>query len=258
MKSTFLTALAVSLTIFSAGPVPAEETVDLQGAEQQAMADTLQYALENNPTDQSSAWVNPDTGRSGTTVPIRTYQDSSGQPCREFISTIIIGGREEQGYGTACRQPDGSWQLVSDGDPASQPPQPPPRIETYSYRPPERYYVYPSGFYGSSRIYLSFNHVERGSRLHYGSFFLDGPTFHARHRHPVRERVFIGPRFIDRYRIRDEWRYREWERRHDWKGDRFKYKYKSRDRRDDRWDDRRDRRDDRWDDRRDRRGRGRD
>jgi surface antigen len=24
----------------------------------------------------------------------------------------MIGGRAEQVYGTACRQPDGSWQLV--------------------------------------------------------------------------------------------------------------------------------------------------
>lgn len=256
MKRIILAVIAASLTALSAGPGLAEDPVDLQGAEQQAMADTLQYALENNPTDQSSAWVNPDTGRSGTTVPVRTYQDSIGRQCREFITTIIIGGREEQGYGTACRQPDGSWELAPDAEAVGQASQPPPRIETYSYQTPAQYYAYPSGFYGGSRIYLSFNHVVRGSRLHYGSFYLDGRTFHTRHRHPVRERVYIGPRFIERYRIRDEWRYRDWERRHDWNDDRFKYKYKSKQRRYDRRDDRRD---DRWDDRRDdRRGRGRD
>jgi surface antigen len=26
---------------------------------------------------------------------------------------VTVGGRAEQAYGTACRQPDGSWQIVS-------------------------------------------------------------------------------------------------------------------------------------------------
>lgn len=80
--------------------------------------ETLQGALEYNPTNQSSTWVNPDTGGSGTVTPVRTYANGQGQPCREFQQTIIIDGREEQGYGTACRQPDGSWQVVS-GQPAA-------------------------------------------------------------------------------------------------------------------------------------------
>ena len=33
--------------------------------------------------------------------------------CREYTHTIYVGGRPQQGYGTACRQPDGSWQIVS-------------------------------------------------------------------------------------------------------------------------------------------------
>jgi hypothetical protein len=31
--------------------------------------------------------------------------------CREFNRKIYIGGRAQQGYGTACLQPDGSWQF---------------------------------------------------------------------------------------------------------------------------------------------------
>jgi len=26
---------------------------------------------------------------------------------------VIVGGQEEQAYGTACRQPDGSWKIVA-------------------------------------------------------------------------------------------------------------------------------------------------
>jgi hypothetical protein len=75
--------------------------------------DALQSALEYNRTNQASTWVNPDAGVSGTVVPVRTYQNAAGQPCREYQRTIIIGGREERGYGTACRQPDGTWLTIS-------------------------------------------------------------------------------------------------------------------------------------------------
>jgi surface antigen len=33
--------------------------------------------------------------------------------CREYSHTIYVGGRPQRGYGQACRQPDGSWQIVS-------------------------------------------------------------------------------------------------------------------------------------------------
>ena len=33
--------------------------------------------------------------------------------CREFQQTITVGGRTETAYGTACRQPDGDWKIVS-------------------------------------------------------------------------------------------------------------------------------------------------
>src|SRR5579859_7036479 len=35
-----------------------------------------------------------------------------GQTCREYQSTTTIGGRPQQSYGTACLQPDGTWQIV--------------------------------------------------------------------------------------------------------------------------------------------------
>ena len=33
--------------------------------------------------------------------------------CREYTSTATVGGRPVETYGTACRQPDGSWKIVS-------------------------------------------------------------------------------------------------------------------------------------------------
>ena len=49
----------------------------------------------------------------GTYTPVKTYQTDNGQYCREFQQTITVGGQTESAYGTACRQPDGSWQIVN-------------------------------------------------------------------------------------------------------------------------------------------------
>lgn len=70
-----------------------------------------QQALEKSPSGTAVAWHNPDSGHSGTVTPVRTFQKSKGQYCREYQQTISIGGQEHQAYGTACRQPDGSWKI---------------------------------------------------------------------------------------------------------------------------------------------------
>jgi surface antigen len=43
---------------------------------------------------------------------VRTYQTSAGQYCREYQQTIVVGGQSQSAYGTACRQPDGSWKIT--------------------------------------------------------------------------------------------------------------------------------------------------
>lgn len=68
--------------------------------------------LETNPTGVGSTWVNPDTSNKYTVTPNNTYYADSG-PCREYTTEAVIGGRVEQIYGTACRQDDGSWEVVN-------------------------------------------------------------------------------------------------------------------------------------------------
>lgn len=41
-----------------------------------------------------------------------SYAGNSGY-CREYNTTSRIGGRIQTTYGTACMQPDGSWQRVN-------------------------------------------------------------------------------------------------------------------------------------------------
>jgi len=71
-----------------------------------------QGTLENNPSGQRSTWNNPDSGNSGTITPQPARQTAQGVYCREFQQTITVGGRTEEAYGEACRQPDGTWKIV--------------------------------------------------------------------------------------------------------------------------------------------------
>jgi hypothetical protein len=50
--------------------------------------------------------------------PMYQYQPAPAQAdqqsyCREFQSVIVVEGRQQQAFGTACLQPDGSWQIVN-------------------------------------------------------------------------------------------------------------------------------------------------
>jgi surface antigen len=68
-------------------------------------------ALEYNRTGQTVRWRNPDSGHSGTFTPTRTYQTAGGRNCREYQTTVTVGGRNRDAYGTACRQGDGTWKI---------------------------------------------------------------------------------------------------------------------------------------------------
>lgn len=72
-----------------------------------------QRALERNRTGSSETWRNPNSGNRGITTPIRSYQDASGRNCREYETKVVVGGRHETAYGTACRQSDGTWRVIS-------------------------------------------------------------------------------------------------------------------------------------------------
>ncbi len=75
------------------------------------MGETVQQTLEKAPDNSTGSWNNPNSGHSGTVVPTQTYQASNGQYCREFQTSVVVGGETQQGYGRACRQPDGSWKI---------------------------------------------------------------------------------------------------------------------------------------------------
>ena len=73
---------------------------------------TAERVAYTAPLNETIVWNNPDTGNHGSFTPVRDGRTDSGTYCREFQSEIIVGGKMETGYGTACRQPDGSWKIV--------------------------------------------------------------------------------------------------------------------------------------------------
>jgi surface antigen len=73
---------------------------------------TVVRTLEYAPTREVVAWQNPDTRASYEVTPTETYRRDDGRYCREYQTRALIGGEWQQLYGTACRQPDGNWEVV--------------------------------------------------------------------------------------------------------------------------------------------------
>ena len=84
----------------------------LDRADRLAMGQAQQQALETGKSGTNTTWQNPDSGNSGAISPQPAYQQADGNYCREFTQTVSVGGKTESAYGTACRQPDGTWKII--------------------------------------------------------------------------------------------------------------------------------------------------
>ena len=104
---------AIGAGVLLGGLLGSEIGQSLDQADRLYAEQNAQTTLESAPTGQSSSWANPDSGHSGSLTPTQTYLTSAGQHCREYHSTVTIDGRTEDVYGTACREPDGSWRFVN-------------------------------------------------------------------------------------------------------------------------------------------------
>lgn len=68
--------------------------------------------LEQAVTRKRVVWAGA-TGARYEVTPIQSFEDRRGRPCRQFITDATINGRHQSVYGTACREPDGSWRRAS-------------------------------------------------------------------------------------------------------------------------------------------------
>ena len=90
----------------------------------------IAYALESN---QPVSWQNPETGNTYEVQPMNSTR-RDGRQCREFRLQAEIGDEPRDVYGTACRQPDGAWEVMNtDGGDGGAPPPPPPPPGDYGY-----------------------------------------------------------------------------------------------------------------------------
>ena len=88
----------------------------LDATSRQRAGAAAEQALETASVGESITWENPDNSSGpayGSATVTRQGADSEGRTCREFQQTVTIGGRQEQSYGTACRDANGDWKIVS-------------------------------------------------------------------------------------------------------------------------------------------------
>ena len=85
----------------------------LDARDKQMATQAAQKAFESSQTGKPTLWNNPDSGNSGSITPTRTYELANSTYCREYHQTITVSGEQHQAYGTACRQPDGTWKIQS-------------------------------------------------------------------------------------------------------------------------------------------------
>lgn len=72
-----------------------------------------QNTAYSTPVGHQINWHNPQSGHSGSIVPVREGTSVRGEYCREFKQTVYINGQPTEAYGSACQRRDGSWQIVN-------------------------------------------------------------------------------------------------------------------------------------------------
>lgn len=78
--------------------------------DQALLQDNLYRSLEYGRAGRIRQWRNPQTGVTGNITVTQAVKHKE-RYCREYQREVQVGGRKHRAYGTACRMPDGSWQL---------------------------------------------------------------------------------------------------------------------------------------------------
>lgn len=87
-------------------------TLDKADAQHAETAARRAYAV---PVGERIFWNNPQSGNSGTITSTRDGYTTTGTYCREYQQTVTVGRQTELAYGTACKQADGTWKIVTNG-----------------------------------------------------------------------------------------------------------------------------------------------
>src|SRR3546814_9435379 len=88
--------IAVGAGTLLGGYLGSEVGASLDKADEVHAQQAATRALETAPTGSIVSWKNPDSGNHGQVVPQRTFEMGGG-PCREYQTTVWVGGRAEAG-----------------------------------------------------------------------------------------------------------------------------------------------------------------
>jgi surface antigen len=92
-----------------------EAAVGPQAADGIARSEEVCFSqsFEHVADRETVAWMDPVEGVHYAVTPTRTVKSSDGRYCREYAARATVNGQAAGIFGTACRQPDGSWELVN-------------------------------------------------------------------------------------------------------------------------------------------------
>ena len=192
----------IFLTLFcclllSAGGVVQTFATPLSATDERIAANSLHDTLEYNRSGVVSTWSNPDSQMSGTSQSLKTFQTADGTYCREFQESVVIAGRPADAYGTACRQADGHWKIVS-ADRGNTAP-----VQRATSQAVKR--TYPVTAYGPSYA----------STWWYPGYLVFGFSYYDDH-HRSHYRSGKYRNHLDGHSHRGKGKFRGWSRKHDW------------------------------------------
>ncbi len=119
MKKTFLMVI-IAVTGFASAPVLCFNPLFLYDdairyfdkKDWKLVDETAVAALNSNPDGETSKWINPKSGNSGSITPIKTYRNKQGQICRKTKMFNRSKKKKSEYTFLVCKQPNNDWKIV--------------------------------------------------------------------------------------------------------------------------------------------------
>jgi surface antigen len=85
--------------------------LDYLNEDQRRQHELAMYRASQANIGDTIYWADSDRV-TGSVTPVWEGPSNTGQYCREYRNEVTIGDQTEVAYGTACRMPDGTWEVV--------------------------------------------------------------------------------------------------------------------------------------------------